>query len=645
MCGIFALYAPTRSGDVRRGMLSALTRTLKHRGPDHQGEWHDDQAFLGLGQRRLAIVDLSSDGQQPMVSKSRRYIVSFNGEIYNFPALRDELRARGIVFRGRSDTEVLLAAIEQWGLNTTCQKINGMFAIILYDQVDRKLHLIRDRFGKKPLYFGWAGSDFLCASELKPFFAHPDFKRIISGQGLAHYLRLGWIPAPYSIFEGVHMLLPGCRVMVDLSSLRPGIMPVEMDPFWAPARIVDDAMTRRFAMSKMSYIERQKHLEDLIEVCVKDRMVSDVPLGAFLSGGIDSSTVVAFMQKNSHVPIKTYAIGFEENGFNEAPYAAAVAHHLGTDHHEQILTLAGARDIIPGLPMILDEPMADASIIPTYLVSKFARADVTVALSGDGGDEVFGGYHRHVQMGRIWTMLSVLPLSLRRLAQPLLKRLVPLLARGDVQAYGRYQKLVTLLDQQDLNGLYLFLIGGAEKNTFTGQDDSKSRAPFYQSNAWPTHLTVPEWAMFADTIHYMPNDILTKVDRASMAVSLETRAPLLDMRIFAESWSLPQSDRVYRGSGKRILKDILYRHVPRPLVDRPKQGFGVPIGAWMRGSLKSWADDMIHDPVMVQVFGFDAVELETVWQNFITSRARAQETVWRLALLSSWAQYWLKPHA
>lgn len=641
MCGIFALFAPTRPHDTRRAMLSALTRTLKHRGPDHQGEWHDDTSTLGLGQRRLAIVDLSSDGQQPMLSATRRYIISFNGEIYNFGSLRDELRTHGVVFRGRSDTEVLLAAIEQWGLNTTCQKINGMFAIILYDQQERTLHLIRDRFGKKPLYFGWAGPDFLCASELKPFLAHPDFKRDISGQGLAHYLRLGWIPAPHCIFNGVQMLLPGSRVMMDLKTMRSGSMPQIMEQFWSPARVVDDAMTQRVGLSKMPYVDRLRMTEQIIEAAVKDRCIVDVPLGAFLSGGVDSSTVVALMQKNSRVPIKTYSIGFEEDRFNEAPFASAVARHLGTDHHEQMLTLDTARSIIPDLPMILDEPMADASIIPTYLVSKFARTDVTVALSGDGGDELFGGYHRHVQMNRLMMMLSFIPVPLRTLIQPVIKKLAPLIARGDPQALLRYQKLSMLLDQRDLPGLYLFLVGGAERNTFTNGDDSKSRAPFYQSTNWPTHLSSAEWTMFGDTIHYLPNDILTKVDRSSMAVSLEARAPFLDMRVFAHAWALPLSDKIRGGRGKHILRDILYRHVSRELIDRPKQGFGVPIGQWLRGPLRSWADDLIHDPSFAHRFGFDPYDLNVVWQDFTSGRARSSETIWRLTLLSAWSRHWL----
>lgn len=642
MCGIFAIYAPTRSNETRHAILAALTRTLKHRGPDHQGEWHDDDIGLGLGQRRLAIVDLSSDGQQPMISATRRYVISFNGEIYNFGTLRDELRTHGVVFRGRSDTEVLLAAIEQWGLNTTCQKINGMFSIVLYDKQERVLHLIRDRFGKKPLYFGWAGPDFLCASELKPFLAHPDFKREISPKGVSQYLQFGWISAPHCIFDNVQMLLPGCRVMVDLKGLRPGQLSQTMESFWSPARVVDEMMIQRTAIAKMPYSERVRMSEQVIETAVKDRCVVDVPLGAFLSGGIDSSTVVALMQKNSHVPIKTYSIGFEEAGFNEAPYAAAVAHHLGTDHHEQILTLDTARSIIPDLPMILDEPMADASIIPTYLVSKFARTEVTVALSGDGGDELFGGYHRHMQMGRIMAMLSYLPMPLRQMIQPVIRSLAPLVGRGDPQAMGRYQKLATLLDQKNLSDLYLFLVGGAEANVFTSQHSLESRAPFYQSSYWPTQLTAAEWTMFGDTIHYLPNDILTKVDRASMAVSLETRAPLLDMRVFAHAWSLPLSDKIKNGHGKHILRDILYRHVPQHLVDRPKQGFGVPIGSWLRGPLRDWADDLIHNPSFGQQFGFNATDLDQVWQDFTTGRKRSQETIWRLSLLSSWAGHWLR---
>jgi asparagine synthase (glutamine-hydrolysing) len=647
MCGLVALYAPTRGTDERLTILRGMARAIAHRGPDHQGEFEDLGTGLGLAHRRLSIVDLSPDGHQPMVSTSKRYVIVFNGEIYNFKSLRDDLRAMGVAFRGRSDTEVILAAVEAWGLNTTCQKIRGMFAIALYDRQDQTLHLIRDPFGKKPLYFGWADHDFVVASELKSICAHPGFSRRVSDASVRHYLHLGFVPAPHSIFEGISHVAPGTRVRIDFKTIQSNQPRFLMEPYWSPARVVEDATARRGQMARMSYEDRIHETEQLLTHCVSDRMVADVPLGAFLSGGIDSSLVVALMQRQSQDAIKTYSIGFDEIAFDESPHAAAVARHIGTDHHELQVTSDQARAVIPMIPDLLDEPMSDVSIIPTYLVSRFARHDVTVALSGDGGDEVFGGYHRHVQMPKMVSALQTVPGFMRGWAGAALQSASPLVrnilgARGE-QTAGRFDKLAAVLGMNNVPDLYEFLLGGAEPNAITGMKRPHDGYAFRSSSAWPTGLSVAEWTMFADAIHFLPGDILTKVDRASMAVSLETRAPLLDIRLFAHAWALPMSDKISGGQGKKILRDILYRHVPRALVDRPKQGFGVPIGAWMRGPLKDWTADMIHHPVLKDTFGLDPAIIEKIWQDHITGRAPTRDTVWRLCVLSGWGQRWLVP--
>lgn len=646
MCGILALYSPSTTTDDRLNRLRDLTRTIKHRGPDHQGEWLDDKCPLGLAQRRLAIVDLTADGRQPMVSSSGRYIISFNGEIYNFLVLREELLQQGAVFKGRSDTEVILAGVEKWGLNTTLQKINGMFAIILWDRERQQLHLIRDRLGKKPLYFGWAGGDFLCASELRPFMAHPDFARTLSGAAVAQYMHLGFIPAPYSIFESVAMLLPGCRMMIEPAKLSAGQdLRHTMDAYWNPARVAEDAMSRRAQTSRLSYTDRVNQTEALIETCVRDRMIADVPLGAFLSGGIDSSLVVALMQRNSDAPVKTYSIGFEEGAYNEAHHARAVATHLGTDHHEQILTARDALNIVPDLPRIADEPLADASIIPTWLVSKFARSEVTVALSGDGGDEMFGGYHRHVQIPRIVAAIGWLPAPVRAAIASTLRALpagmLTTLNPKHPQFADRIQKLATMVTRVTLPEIYETVAGYGENNAITRTPRPLVGYPFRMTSWWPQGVNVTEWLIYADTIHYLPNDVLTKVDRATMAVSLESRAPLLDTRLFAHAWSLPFSDRITGGQGKHILRDILYRHVPRELIDRPKQGFSVPVGDWLRGPLRDWAHALLHNPSLYQRFGIAATDVQELWATHLAGRNGAAQTLWRLCVLQAWAEHYL----
>lgn len=639
MCGIVAFYSPGTASDVRADLLKNMTRAIKHRGPDHQGEWWDDTVPLGLAQRRLSIVDLTADGHQPMLSHTGRYVISFNGEIYNFRDLQNELSSRGVVFRGRSDTEVLLAAIETFGLNTACQKINGMFAIILWDRQRQELHLIRDRMGKKPLYFGFAGDDFVAGSELRVFMAHPQFKREISGTALAHYLHLGFVPAPHSMFAGVSMLLPGCRLVVKLDDLHAGAdLRARMDPFWSPARVVEDARARPL---HGTYDERLRETETVIEQATLRRMMADVPLGAFLSGGIDSSLIVALMQKNSTQAVKTYTIGFREQGYDESSAARAVASHLGTDHHEQILSTDDALAIIADLPRLCDEPLADVSFIPTYLVSRFARQSVTVALTGDGGDEVFGGYYRHTSMQKVLRLIQMTPRVAHPAITSFLSRLADLAYRGDPQGGVRLRKLTGLLRQSDLPAMYEFLAGQAEDNAITRAPRVLSGYPFRQSASWPTNLSLPEWMIFADTIHYLPGNVLTKVDRASMATSLEARAPLLDRAVFAHAWSLPLADKIKGGVGKRILRDLLARHVPPDLATRPKQGFAVPIADWLAGPLRSDLEGTLTSRRLVDGLGLSPDDLKALGAAHAAGQIYAPQTLWRLFVLDRWAREYL----
>ncbi len=641
MCGIVALFTPKVDQDRPRAILSTITRAIKHRGPDHQGEWWDDTVPLGLAQRRLSIIDLSPDGHQPMISATGRYVITFNGEIYNFQTLRNDLEERGVTFRGRSDTEVLLAAIEADGLNAACQKISGMYAIVLYDRQKQTLHLIRDPLGKKPLYFGWAGDHFICGSELRVFMAHPEFKRHISAPALAAYLHFGFIPAPFSLFADVSMLTPGCHVALPLAELKPNVdIRARMDPFWSPARKIEEARAAAPALASMTEAQRIARTENVIEDAVKRRMIADVPLGAFLSGGIDSSLVTALMQKNSDRAVKTYSIGFSEQGYDESIAAERIAAHLGTDHHTQIFGTDDALSIIDDLPHLCDEPMADVSFLPTYVVSRFARQDVTVALSGDGGDELFGGYYRHTHMQRILRGMMILPHAFRPALGSILKLSSGLLAHHPQQA-ARYRKLVGLLNMGNLPDAYEFLVGMAEENAITHLSTPLAGYPFRTSSHWPTNLTIPEWMMFADTVHYLPNNVLTKVDRATMAVSLEARAPLLDPQVFLHAWALPLHDKIRHGTGKYMLRRVLERHVPTALFEREKQGFAVPIGDWIKGPLRARVESVLFSGRLSAQLGIDEHAIRAIWDGHQTGVAPAPQTLWRLYVLGRWVQAYL----
>jgi asparagine synthase (glutamine-hydrolysing) len=619
---------------------------LLHRGPDDRGVWADDVAGIALGHRRLSIVDLSAAGHQPMLSHDARFVLAYNGELYNTEALREEVeRAVGPrAWRGHSDTEVLLEAFAALGVREALRRTVGMFALALWDRQERRLTLARDRIGEKPLYYGRFGTALLFASEPKALRRHPAWRGEIDRDALVLYARHGYVPAPYSIYRGVAKLAPGC-----FAEFSPGDAEPRIEPYWSA---LETALAGVTAPRREQEAELVGELDALLRQAVRGQMVADVPLGAFLSGGIDSSTVVALMQAQSSRPIRTFTIGFDEAEYNEAEHARAVARHLGTEHTELTVTPEQAQAVIPRLPDIYCEPFADASQIPTFLVAQLARQHVTVALSGDAGDELFGGYNRYLLAQRVWRGLSAVPLPLRRatvnalLGLPtrtwdrLLGALRPVLPRrlrvpnpGD-----KVHKLAGVLAQEDLDSVYRRLVSQWSE---PGELVPGGREP-------PTPLTLPagleglrtplQRMTYLDTVTYLPDDILVKVDRAAMAVSLETRVPLLDHRVVEFAWQVPEQYKVRGGCGKHLLREVLARYVPRELFDRPKMGFGVPIDQWLRGPLREWAEHLL-DPVALRRQGYFAVEpIIRAWSDHLDGKRSNQYPLWVVLMFQAWLE-------
>ena len=596
--------------------INAMVDSLAHGGPDDRGVWLDDA--VALGHRRLSIHDLSPLGHQPMLSPSQRFVVAFNGEIYNFKALRIELEYKGFQFKGHSDTEILLASIEAWGFEASLQKFNGMFAFALWDRQDKKLYLARDRFGEKPLYYGVVSGAFLFASELKALCLYPDFKKQINLQAVQLLLRYAYIQAPHCIYEDIYKLEPGHYLVVNER------LSIEKHCYWSAVTVALDAKAQG---SKLSFNEAVDELEHRLLASVQSQCISDVPLGAFLSGGVDSSTIVALMQKISSKPVKTFSIGFEHKEYNEAPFAKAVAQHLCTDHHEFYVSEQDAFNMIPQLPHIYDEPFADSSQIPTYLVSRMAKKQVTVVLSGDAGDEIFGGYGRYFN-SQYFEMLYRLPEWLRNVVATAVKGF-PWQMIG--QKAHRAKKLAWLLEHGCKTGsMYQTFIA---QNYEADQYLRNERLPVFTDFSFYQRLTKIEHMMLWDTLSYLPGDILTKIDRASMAVSLETRIPMLDHDLFAFAWSLPLPYKVKAGHGKIILKELLYRYVPRPLVDRPKAGFGIPIHNWLRGPLKAWAQALITDTKKGDIINTSMCE--RAWSQHLKGDNMGY-LLWNILMLQAW---------
>lgn len=646
MCGIVG-YLGGATTDDDDGMLRRMTSAISHRGPDSAGYWRDLGQSICLGHRRLAIVDLSPAGSQPMASGSRRYVMVFNGEIYNHQMLRAMLMAtgRGGAWRGHSDTETLLAGFDAWGIQGTLERAVGMFALAVWDRDTATLTLARDRMGEKPLYYGWQGSGpdavFLFGSELKALRAHPAFQNRVDRAALALQLRHSYIPAPHSIYEGISKLPAGCLLSLSLRSRQPAL-----SRYWHGELIAQDGARHGYAGSAADAV---KELECLLMEAVGQQMVADVPLGAFLSGGIDSSLIVALMQAQSSRPVKTFTIGFGETLYNEAGYALSVARHLGTDHTELYISGAEALEVIPALPAIYDEPFSDPSQIPTYLVSRLARQHVTVALSGDGGDELFCGYGRYRSAVSMWQRLSGMPEPMRRLLGGTMRMLPPaawqmlqhaatLAGHGREDATGlehKAGKAAAMLADGSLRNVYRLLVshwhdpacvllgGGAAPDLFAHAQAGHGLDPMQQ-------------LMLLDAQTYLPDDILVKVDRAAMAASLETRAPFLDHRVVEFAWRLPQQMKVRNGRGKWALRQVLERHVPLALIDRPKMGFGVPLGDWLKGPLRDWAESLL-DPGRLQREGFfAAAPLRRRWEEHLSGKRNWQYHLWDVLMFQSW---------
>jgi asparagine synthase (glutamine-hydrolysing) len=632
-----------------------MIETMRYRGPDDSGAWCDAAVGLGLGHARLSILDLSPEGHQPMVSASGRYAMTFNGEVYNFAELRRELEAVGVRFRGHSDTEVMLAAIERWGLNEAVSRFVGMFAFGLWDRETRQLSLVRDRLGIKPLYFGWAGQAFVFASELKGIRCVKEFDPQLNRGALALFLRLAYVPAPFSIFQHAYKLMPGCifTVTPELARSREGFSPSPDDPrarwnpvrYWSARAIVERGVSLPFQGTEIEAVEQ---LDTLLRQAIKLRMMADVPLGAFLSGGIDSSVVVALMQVQSLAPVKTFSIGFQEADYNEAGYARKVAEHLGTDHTELYVAPEQARAVIPKLPAMYDEPFGDSSQIPTFLVSELARKHVTVALSGDGGDELFAGYNRYFWSRQLWRRLSPIPQFVRAGLASMVQALSPdmwgSLYRGfsfalpGVQHPGdRMHKLAGLLAAKDPDSMYQDMVSLWKQPTETVVGAVEPLTTLTDRSTWANLSEFTMRMMYLDLVTYLPDDILTKVDRASMAVSLEARVPLLDHRVVEFAWSVPLSMKIRtEGEGKWLLRQVLESYVPRELIERPKMGFGVPLDSWLRGPLRQWAESLLDAHRLEREGYFHPGPIRQRWAEHLSGKRNWQYALWNVLMFQAW---------
>ncbi|VXA95246.1 Asparagine synthase [Burkholderia sp. 8Y] len=643
MCGITGFLTRGRlDGSSAMPRLRAMCDSLARRGPDDAGYWIDAEAGVALGHRRLAIVDLSEFGHQPMASACGRYMIVYNGEVYNAEDLRKELNALPGTpdWRGHSDTEVLLAAFAQWGIEKTLGKAYGMFAFALWDRHERVLTLGRDPLGEKPLYYAWLGDTFVFGSELKALRRHPAFRDVgIDRDALGMYMRYSSVPAPHTIYEGISKLVPGA-----LATVRPAYGDVVVRPYWRLEDVVARAKAEPFTEA-----DAVGELDSVFRKVLRDQMVADVPLGAFLSGGIDSSLVVSLMQAESARAVQTFSIGFDQAGFDEATHARRIAEHLGTEHHELYVTPAHALAVVPQLPQIYDEPFADSSQIPTFLVSQMARRHVTVSLSGDGGDELFGGYNRHVAAQGLWDKLSRVPLPARaftarcvrglgaerldRMAAPIVGMMPPSMRHTQVG-----DKLLKLADAMSAEGLEASYERLASAFDAPDRIVLGYRAPVTASglSGLPASLTDAERMMYLDAVRYLPTDILAKVDRAAMHVSLETRVPFLDRRIVEFAWRLPLSMKINKGVGKVVLRSLLDRYVPRAMFERPKHGFSVPIASWLRNELRDWASDLLSADRLKREGYLNAQMVKTMWDQHLAGTHSWHTRLWTVLMFEAW---------
>lgn len=636
MCG-FAGFVSTKPFSDAEHVLEQMGRAIEHRGPDGAGIWFDHSLSLGLSHRRLSIIDLSEFGAQPMASESGRFVIAFNGEIYNFRLLRKELESKGAIFRGHSDTEVMLAAFEAWGVEPALQRLSGMFAFALVDKRFRKLYLARDRMGEKPLYYGWQGESLLFGSELRALRQHPDWQGAIDTSVLPALLRHNVIPAPRTIHLGICKLPPASYVCLDLDHPQSGQLP-ETKRYWK----LETCFEERSGFTLESAADE---LDRLLKQSISEQMVSDVPLGAFLSGGIDSSTVVGIMQSLASQPVRTFSIGFHEKGFNEAEHAAAVAKQLGTEHTELYVTEREARNLVPDIPGIYDEPFADSSQIPTYLVSQMTRKHVTVALSGDGGDELFCGYTRYPGMLSAWNKRSSIISHLKRIAGSLPPGLSARLIRAIVSSQKnrslegiQYQlrRIQSIAGARDLSDFYRRSVSLWPDPAMALKDAGEYIYGLNRTLAEGIPDNTLKTLMWRDLNWYLPDDILTKVDRAAMACSLETRIPMLDPAIVSFALGLPEDLNLQGGVGKQVLRAVLYRYVPRQLIDRPKQGFAVPVAAWLRGGLREWAEELLAEHRLNDQGYWHTKRIRWLWEEHLSGREDYSFELWGILMFQSW---------
>lgn len=677
MCGVAGfLNAVSCEQQAAYRAIRLMTAAITHRGPDSEGLWAEEVPGLVLGHRRLSVLDLSPAGHQPMHSACKRYVIAFNGEIYNHREIRDEVRrvrgevtsAGGIPWRGHSDTETLLAAIALWGVQEALKRCVGMFAIALWDRQSRTLTLARDRFGEKPLYYGFAqgwgfargtlGGDadkvhgsgpLLFGSELKALMAHPAWQGTLATDALEGYLRFGCVGGETSIFEGVAKLPPGCLVQVSPADVLAGELPAPR-VWWSAEQAAREAMQAGRLESPEAAVSA---VEQALGQSVRRRMLADVPLGAFLSGGIDSSLIVALMQQRADRPVRTFSVGFDDARYDESPQAEAVAAHLGTEHLTLQATSRMAVELVPRLPELFDEPFADSSQLPTALISRLTREHVTVALSGDAGDELFGGYNRHLWVPRIWHQLKRLPLPARRALAVTLKAIPAHRYDRLMQLGGRLlpSQLRLRTFGEKLHKLAAVLASPGERALFAGVAAMNHRPAALLAGQGPDRapdalfpalrqFTGVEWMLLMDTLHYMVDDVLVKVDRASMASSLEVRVPFLDPEVFHTAWRIPAEIKLRDGQGKWVLRQLLYRHVPRELIERPKMGFAVPLDAWLRGPLREWAEDLLSTASLADLPRLDGSQVRKLWQAHLKGQGHHAQQLWTVLQLLAWQRRW-----
>ncbi len=649
MCGIAGFWrnSTDQSADWLDRTALEMANTLVHRGPDDSGTWVEAKVGVAFGHRRLSIIDMSNAGHQPMISADGRYVITYNGEVYNFRELRKQLEKLGHKFKGHSDTEVMLGAFIQWGVKQSVKRFNGMFAFAVWDRRDRLLWLARDCIGEKPLYYGVQSGTFFFASELKAIRAHPEFKPVINRDALASFLRFSYVPASWSIYRGIHKLLPGHFIQIK--------SPVEnhkSEPYWSLESVVQKGQQNPFSGSEAVAIDE---LEKRLQKTISSRMISDVPLGAFLSGGIDSSTVVALMQSQCEQPINTFTIGFHEEEFNEAAHAKKVAQHLGTNHTELYITPQEARNVVPKLPEMYDEPFADSSQIPTHLISVLARQNITVALSGDGGDELFAGYNRYLIAERLWKVAGRVPNALKNRTADFVAGVSP------ESAEQFYRKLEIILPKKmkvSLPTEKFYKLAQALRATSTPKAIYKRIVSIIHSpeqfltsgnelvtvlddaNSWEEIDDTVLTMIYLDLMTYHPDDILQKVDRAAMSVGLEIRVPFLDHKLVEFIMSLPLKMKIRNGSNKWILKQVLYRHLPQELMDRPKMGFAVPVGDWIKESMREWSEDLISKKRIEKEGYFNAKAVDELWKQHLSGKFNRGHELWNILMFQSWIDAW-----